>query len=127
MVLPIASTMFKSAPPTAAALATKAKADGAEPSETTYVTKVRGHRVLLVQEGSPAQKSGLVPYLDIITHVGEQQLDDGKHTLAKTVVPYIDQDVDVTVYSILTKSVRIVMLNPNKNWGGAGVLGLVAR
>lgn len=117
--------MFKSTPPTAVAGGAAKSAQGDEPKE--FVTKVKGHRVLLVQEGSPAQKAGLVPYLDIITHVGEVQLDDGRNTLAKTVAPYIDQDVDVTVYSVLTKSVRIVMLNPNKNWGGAGVLGLVAR
>ena len=89
--------------------------------------KFKGHRVLMVQPNSPASVAGLVTYLDIITHVGDVQLDDSSRSLARMVVQWIDQDVDVTVYNIRTKQTRIVMLNPNRNWGGAGVLGLVAR
>lgn len=116
-------SLFK-APP-----APTADANSGPNDDKGYVGKVRGHRVLFVHPSpeAPAVRAGFVPYLDIITHVGAQQLDEGANSLAKCVVGWIDQDVDVTVFNIRTKSTRVVMLNPNRNWGGPGVLGLVAR
>ena len=109
-------------------LGAAAATGGATADRTAFVTgKVRGHRVLQVQDTGPAAKAGLTPYLDIITHVAGVQLDDADNTLAKLVVPWIDQDVDVTVYNVRTRQARVVMLNPNRGWGGPGVLGLVAR
>lgn len=107
---------------------TSAATSGATADRTAAVSgKVKGHRVLQVQTTGPAAKAGLTPYLDIITHVAAVQLDDTANTLAKLVVAWIDQDVDVTVYNVRTRQARIVMLNPNRSWGGPGVLGLVAR
>ena len=109
-------------------LGAAAATSGATAERTAAVTgKVRGHRVLQVQTTGPAAKAGLTPYLDIITHVAGVQLDDQANTLAKLVVPWIEQDVDVTVFNVRTRQARIVMLNPNRSWGGPGVLGLVAR
>jgi hypothetical protein len=38
------------------------------------VKEQSGHRVLFVHESGPAERAGVVPYLDVITHVDVQQL-----------------------------------------------------
>jgi hypothetical protein len=88
---------------------------------------IEGHRVLYVNPKGPGTKAGLIPYFDVITHVEGIQLNNAEYTLANLISKSIDIDTQITVFKMKLKTVRKSILHPNRNWGGPGALGLVAR
>ena len=69
-----------------------------------------GHRVLLVMDDGPGAGAGLVPFLDIITHVEGVQLDDDTKSLSAVMSRRIDLATMIDVYNIKTRSSRRISM-----------------
>ncbi|KAI0923282.1 hypothetical protein AcV5_007412 [Taiwanofungus camphoratus] len=80
--------------------------------------------VLDVLEGSPAESAGLVPYGDwIIGWSGGALSAEGD--FYDIVEAHIEKPLQVYVYSYDFDTIREVVLVPNRQWGGEGLLGCV--
>ncbi|VDB84638.1 unnamed protein product [Peniophora sp. CBMAI 1063] len=80
--------------------------------------------VLDVLEGSPAESAGLVPYGDwIIGWSGGVLSAEGD--FYDVVEAHVDKPLRVYVYSYDFDTIREVVLVPNRQWGGEGLLGCV--
>ncbi|KDQ62552.1 hypothetical protein JAAARDRAFT_54481 [Jaapia argillacea MUCL 33604] len=80
--------------------------------------------VLDVLEGSPAESAGLVPYGDWIVGWSGGVLS-AEHDFYDIVEGHIDKPLRVYVYSHDFDTIREVVLVPNRQWGGEGLLGCV--
>lgn len=85
-----------------------------------------GFRVILVTDGSPAQKAGLESYVDFIISANGIQLSPDK-TLNTIISKSLNCRVMLKVYSILTDNYRDVQVQPSNSWGGDGLLGATVR
>ncbi|KAF8527513.1 GRASP55/65 PDZ-like domain-containing protein, partial [Hysterangium stoloniferum] len=80
--------------------------------------------VLDVLEGSPAESAGLVPYGDwIVGWSGSALHSEGD--FYDLVEAHVDKPLRVYVYSYDFDTLREVVLVPNRQWGGEGLLGCV--
>ncbi|KAF8574892.1 hypothetical protein K439DRAFT_1407335 [Ramaria rubella] len=80
--------------------------------------------VLDVLEGSPAESAGLVPYGDwIVGWSGGALHVEGD--FYDVVEAHVDKPLRVYVYSYDFDTLREVVLVPNRQWGGEGLLGCV--
>ncbi|KIJ26669.1 hypothetical protein M422DRAFT_38126 [Sphaerobolus stellatus SS14] len=80
--------------------------------------------VLDVLEGSPAEMAGLVPYGDwIVGWSGGPLHSEGD--FYEVVEAHVDKPLRVYVYSYDFDTLREVVLVPNRQWGGEGLLGCV--
>jgi len=80
--------------------------------------------VLDVLEGSPAESAGLVPYGDwIIGWSGGVLGAEGD--FYDVVEAHVEKPLRVYVYSYDFDTIREVVLVPNRQWGGEGLLGCV--
>lgn len=61
---------------------------------------ISGHRVLVVLDKSPGATAGLVPFLDLVTHVEGQQVDDDKNSLVALLGCRVDLATELSVYNI---------------------------
>jgi C-terminal processing protease CtpA/Prc len=86
-----------------------------------------GHRVLETAAGSPGSEANLVPYLDVIVSVNEVELDNKENSLVSVIRTCVDKRTSIKIYNCKTRKYRNAEITPRKGWGGAGVLGLVAR
>ncbi|KAL0272334.1 UNVERIFIED_CONTAM: hypothetical protein PYX00_005349 [Menopon gallinae] len=86
-----------------------------------------GYHVLRVQEDSPGHKAGLEAFFDFIVAIGSTRLDQDNDTLKELLKAGIDQELQMTVYSSKTQSVRKVTIVPSTTWGGQGLLGVSIR
>lgn len=86
-----------------------------------------GYHVLRVQEGSPGQKAGLEAFFDFIVAIGTTRLDQDNDNLKDLLKAGIDKELQLTVYSSKTQSVRNVLIIPSTTWGGQGLLGISIR
>ncbi|KAM0789771.1 hypothetical protein ACM66B_006624 [Microbotryomycetes sp. NB124-2] len=78
--------------------------------------------VLEVLEGSPAQDAGLVPFTDYV--IGAQKMVlRGEGDFYDVVESHIDKPLRLFVYNADYDVTREVILVPNRNWGGEGLLG----
>ncbi|EPQ51071.1 hypothetical protein GLOTRDRAFT_141212 [Gloeophyllum trabeum ATCC 11539] len=80
--------------------------------------------VLDVLEGSPAEDAGLVPYGDWIIGWSGGVLS-AENDFYDVVEAHIDKPLRVYVYSHDFDTIREVVLVPNRQWGGEGLLGCV--
>ncbi|KAI9509202.1 GRASP55/65 PDZ-like domain-containing protein [Russula earlei] len=80
--------------------------------------------VLDVLEGSPAESAGLVPYGDWIVGWSGGVLS-AEGDFYDVVEAHIDKPLRVYVYSYDFDTIREVVLVPNRQWGGEGLLGCV--
>ncbi|KAF8272018.1 GRASP55/65 PDZ-like domain-containing protein [Lactarius quietus] len=80
--------------------------------------------VLDVLEGSPAESAGLVPYGDWIVGWSGGVLG-AEADFYDLVEAHIDKPLRVYVYSYDFDTIREVVLVPNRQWGGEGLLGCV--
>ncbi|KAL0960932.1 hypothetical protein HGRIS_005937 [Hohenbuehelia grisea] len=81
-------------------------------------------RVLDILEGSPAESAGLVPYGDwIIGWSGGILSAEGD--FYDLVEAHVEKPLRVYVYSHDFDTIREVVLVPNRQWGGEGLLGCV--
>jgi GRASP55/65 PDZ-like domain len=79
-------------------------------------------RVLEVEDKSPAQVAGLIPFKDFLLGTTTTTLDS-TDTLASLLYTHRDKIVELYVYNSDTDVVRVVALMPTLSWGGAGLLG----
>jgi len=77
-----------------------------------------------VLEGSPAESAGLVPYGDWIVGWSGGVLG-AESDFYDVVEAHIDKPLRVYVYSYDFDTIREVVLVPNRQWGGEGLLGCV--
>ncbi|EGO24027.1 hypothetical protein SERLADRAFT_470650 [Serpula lacrymans var. lacrymans S7.9] len=80
--------------------------------------------VLEVLEGSPAESAGLVPYGDWIIGWSGGVLS-AENDFYDVVESHVDKPLRVYVYSHDFDNLREVVLVPNRQWGGEGLLGCV--
>ncbi|KAF8526105.1 GRASP55/65 PDZ-like domain-containing protein [Gautieria morchelliformis] len=80
--------------------------------------------VLDVLEGSPAESAGLVPYGDWIVGWSGGALH-AEGDFYEVVEAHVDKPLRVYVYSYDFDTLREVVLVPNRQWGGEGLLGCV--
>ncbi|KAH8114310.1 GRASP55/65 PDZ-like domain-containing protein [Phellopilus nigrolimitatus] len=80
--------------------------------------------VLDVLEGSPAESAGLVPYGDWIVGWSGGVLAS-ESDFYDVVEAHEDKPLRVYVYSFDFNTLREVVLVPNRQWGGEGLLGCV--
>ncbi|EJD45085.1 hypothetical protein AURDEDRAFT_114208 [Auricularia subglabra TFB-10046 SS5] len=80
--------------------------------------------VLDVLEGSPAESAGLVPFGDWIVGWSGGPLC-AESDLYEVVEAHIEKPLRVYVYSYDFDTLREVVLVPNRQWGGEGLLGCV--
>lgn len=80
--------------------------------------------VLDVLEGSPAEMAGLVPYGDWIVGWTGGPLH-AERDFYEVVEEHVDKPLRVYVYSYDFDTLREVVLVPNRQWGGEGLLGCV--
>lgn len=84
----------------------------------------RQYIISQVQDGSPGQKAKLEPFFDFIVAIENTRLDQDNDTLKELLKANIDKTIKMLIYSSKTQSVREVMITPNANWGGQGLLGV---
>lgn len=82
----------------------------------------QGLRVLEIQSESPAAKSGLVSFKDFVIGSGDIIVRDADD-LSELVGSHIGKDLSLTVYNTDTEGIRAVTVQPNRGWGGDGLLG----
>lgn len=86
-----------------------------------------GYHVLRVQEGSPGYHAGLEAFFDFIISIGDVRLEEDNDTIKEILLKNKDIPVKCAVYSSKTQICREVVLTPNSNWGGQGLLGVSIR
>ncbi|THD23299.1 Golgi reassembly-stacking protein 2 [Fasciola hepatica] len=86
-----------------------------------------GYHVLRVQEGSPGHKAGLQAFFDFIVSINDTRLEEDNDTIKQLLQNNKDKPVRLTVYSSKTQQCREVVLTPNTNWGGQGLMGVSIR
>ncbi|CAL8106596.1 unnamed protein product [Calicophoron daubneyi] len=86
-----------------------------------------GYHVLRVQEGSPGHEAGLEAFFDFIISIGNTRLEEDNDTIKELLQNHKDKPVQLVVYSSKTQSCREVVLTPNSNWGGQGLMGVSIR
>ncbi|CDZ98340.1 Golgi reassembly stacking protein GRASP65, contains PDZ domain [Phaffia rhodozyma] len=78
--------------------------------------------ILEILEGSPAESAGLVPYGDWIIGWAGGVLQD-ENDFYDVVEGHVDMPLRLFVYSADFDTLREVVLVPNRQWGGEGLLG----
>ena len=78
--------------------------------------------VLEVEADSPAELAGLQAETDYLLGTTEKVFKD-TDILFEELSENIDKPVEFYVYNSETDVVRVVVILPNANWGGSGILG----
>lgn len=78
--------------------------------------------VLEVESNSPAELAGLEADNDYLLGSAEVAFKDTE-LLSNVLRANIDRPIEVYVYNCVSDEVRIVVLMPNADWGGQGILG----
>lgn len=88
------------------------------------ITKVQGFQIGRVLANSPAHRSGLCPFFDIITGVDDIALDlDSVDFFKDYVSKHVDTEIRLTLFNLRVRSFRVVNITPSASWGGVGLLG----
>lgn len=92
-------------------------------SEST-LGSVEGYEVARVLINSPAHHAGLIPYFDVVVAVDGMALDrEHKTQFQQYITKNLRKEITLSVFNLRCRSVRDVVVTPNDNWGGVGVLG----
>lgn len=91
-----------------------------------------GYRVMKVAPGSPAQKAGLIEFLDFIidlSSANEHLPFTGNYTdFFKIVQNCEDQQATMKVYNMLYRKTRVITIVPSKKWENSdSLLGALVR
>lgn len=78
--------------------------------------------VLEIEKDSPAELAGLQAGTDYLLGTTEKVFKDSD-ILFDELNENIDKPVEFYVYNSETDEVRVVVIMPNANWGGSGILG----
>lgn len=100
-------------------------------NEATKISSY-GYRVIKVAPDSPAQRAGLVEFLDFIVDISspnDQTPFSGNYTdFFKIVQNSEDQPATMKVYNMLYRKTRVVSITPSKKWNDAdSLLGALVR
>lgn len=76
-----------------------------------------GFRLIYIAESSPAEKAGLVSYLDFIVSANGIPLSPDQ-TLSTIVNKSVNCKVLLKVYNVLSEDFRTVEVTPSNSWGG---------
>ncbi|EAR84206.1 GRASP55/65 family protein (macronuclear) [Tetrahymena thermophila SB210] len=79
-------------------------------------------KVVTVDENSPAKIAGLQAKQDYIIGLKKYKYE-GLDELINIIFDNEGQEIELVVFNISDKSVRSVMLKPQMNWGGRGLIG----
>lgn len=79
-------------------------------------------RVLEIERDSPAELAGLCQFTDYLLGTAEIGFSDAE-VLFEELSLHIDRTVEFYVYNSDTDEVRVVVVMPNAQWGGEGILG----
>jgi len=86
-----------------------------------------GYHVLRVQDNSPGHKAGLEAFFDFIVCIGKTRLNQDNDTLKDLLKINVEKEINMTVYSSKTRTVREIFITPSNTWGGQGLLGISIR
>eukprot|EP00457_Paulinella_chromatophora_P012424 gb/GEZN01012633.1/.p1 GENE.gb/GEZN01012633.1/~~gb/GEZN01012633.1/.p1 ORF type:complete len:303 (-),score=43.91 gb/GEZN01012633.1/:75-983(-) len=84
-----------------------------------------GWRIMKVFNDSPCAKCDMVPHFDVLTHVNGIKLSAHPLSLTQLLQEGVPTKLTITNFSIGNS--REVVVTPNSQWGGTGLLGLVIR
>lgn len=82
----------------------------------------QGLRVLEILPTSPAAAAGLIPYKDFIIGSRDVIIRDSDD-LGQLLSASLGQTLSLTVYNTDRECTREVLILPNREWGGEGLLG----
>lgn len=85
-----------------------------------------GYRILEVSVGSPAEDSGLRPFLDFVISINGTTLAESEMTFQSIVQANSGFSVVLEVFGIIECENREIVVNP-RPWEGEGVLGVSMR
>ncbi|KAF4726310.1 Golgi reassembly-stacking protein 2 [Perkinsus olseni] len=85
-----------------------------------------GFRIMSVREGSPAHMAGLEAYFDYIVGLDGMKVSENHDDFFNAVMEHEEKTLILSVYSILTLSLRQVQVLPHTAWKGSshGLLGI---
>mmetsp|Transcript_37941 Transcript_37941/g.38632 ORF Transcript_37941/g.38632 Transcript_37941/m.38632 type:complete len:279 (+) Transcript_37941:130-966(+) len=86
-----------------------------------------GYRVLGVQPNSPCSNLGLVSFFDFIIVANNIPLKSLDTTFIDIIKSFENQPLPLIVYNTKCKQTRSVVVTPNRNWSGEGMLGVTIR
>lgn len=95
-------------------------------SESTQglLSSAQGYQIARVSNNSPAHTAGLVPFFDFITAVDDLALDDENRSFFFDYIKKnLGKRVKLSVFNLRIQAMRDVVVVPNNEWGGKGVLG----
>lgn len=87
--------------------------------------EVQGWRILEVLPNGPCSDKGLCVYFDFIVGVNGVRLTTSSEEFWDTITNKKDVEIVMTVFNYKTRVKRDILMTPNNNWGGDGLLGLV--
>ncbi len=90
--------------------------------EDYYTAPLRVLRVISYLQFSPLQRAGLIPLKDYILGTTEEVFAD-LDEFESFVKSHNRISVELLVYNSDTESIRTVLLQPNRHWGGQGYIG----
>lgn len=96
------------------------------PSPESSPETASGYRVMKVFRGSAAARCGLRAFEDFILGVRGGAVSGDDRALAETLSRFEGCDVELSVYNVIDKALRPVVLRPVK-WNGPGLLGAAVR
>lgn len=86
-----------------------------------------GYRVLGVQPNSPASSAGLVSFFDFVVAANNYPLKVLDNTFVDMIKESENKPLPLTIYNIKSETTRDVVITPQRNWGGQGMLGVTIR
>eukprot|EP00164_Ancoracysta_twista_P003443 GFYU01004594.1.p1 GENE.GFYU01004594.1~~GFYU01004594.1.p1 ORF type:complete len:236 (-),score=40.36 GFYU01004594.1:198-905(-) len=86
-----------------------------------------GFRVVRVMEGSPGAAAGLESYFDFIVTANGTPLNHEDTVFVSLIEEFEDKELKLEVWNRRTHTMRNVILQPNKSWGGPSLLGCNVR
>ncbi|TNN88308.1 Golgi reassembly-stacking protein 1 [Liparis tanakae] len=81
----------------------------------------------MVQDDSPALRSGLEPFFDFILSIGNTRLNKESDLLKDLLKANVEKAVKLEVYNSKSQRMRELEVVPSNMWGGQGLLGASVR
>lgn len=86
-----------------------------------------GYRVLGVQPNSPAASAGLVSFFDFVVAANNYPLKQLDQKFVEMIKESENRPLPLTIFNIKSEMMRDVVITPQRNWGGQGMLGVTIR
>lgn len=86
-----------------------------------------GYRVLGVQPNSPASNAELVSFFDFVVAANNYPLKVLDQKFVEMIKESESRPLPLTIFNIKSETTRDVVITPQRNWGGQGMLGVTIR